>query len=227
MDAKDLTTIIVPAYVQTELSAHITMACIHNIIKYTNLDEYELILIHDQPKHKVRDDFGIFKKVNYREIILSDRTNYSTKMNLGFKEGKGKYFAFIQNDCFVWDNWLTDARYYLENGLGECIIPHQWPVTRDFVLENQKASYEESLNKGARDACAIVITREAFEKTGGFNDDIEAFVEADFYERIAAMGVNQITSGKFLVTHLSLATHYQDMDGFNAKMHHDSLIRNK
>ena len=81
-----LTSIIVPAYVQTHLSAHITMACLANIIKYTNPQDYELILIHDIPKHKVRDDYKVFEEVGMREIILDTYTNYSTKMNLAAKE---------------------------------------------------------------------------------------------------------------------------------------------
>lgn len=220
-------SIIVPAYVQTQLSAHITMACLANIIKYTDPKEYELILIHDEPKFPVRDDFGIFKEVGLKEIILPEYTNYSTKMNLAAKQAKGEYLAFIQNDCFVWDGWLEAVKYYFENNLGECIIPHQFPVNYKFVREADDASYEEALNKGARDACAIMITREAFEKVGGFNDEIKAFVEADFYERLGRHNIKQITSSKLLVTHLSLATYYQHDDIFNKNMLNDSLIRNK
>ena len=51
-----LTTIIMPAYVQTKLSAHITMAALLNITRYTDPDDYELILIHDIPKEPIRDD---------------------------------------------------------------------------------------------------------------------------------------------------------------------------
>ena len=227
MATKKLTSIIVPAYVQTELSAHITMACIANIIKYTDPEEYELILIHDIPKFAVRDDFKIFSQVNYREIILDTYTNYSTKMNMAAKEAKGDYLAFVQNDCFVWGNWLTDLRWYLENGKGDCIIPHQWPTTYKFRKDAEEATYEATLNGGARDACMVMITKEAFAKAGGFNDEIKAFVEADFYERMGRTGVSQITTSKALVTHLSLATYFQDPKQFNDNMHSDSLIRNK
>jgi len=39
-----LTTIICTAYNQTPVLAHITMACLANITKYTDPKDYELIL---------------------------------------------------------------------------------------------------------------------------------------------------------------------------------------
>ena len=222
---KGFTSVIVVGYHQTQLSCHLTMAALANITKYTDTEDYELILIHDIPKYPVRDDYKVLKID--REIILDEYTNYSTKMNMAAKEAQGEFLCFIQNDVFVWEGWLKGLRYYLENGLGEAIIPAQFPCTRQQILDSYDMTYEEGLNQGARDACMIMITREAFDKTGGFDDNLQAFVEADFYERMSDHQVNQITTNKVQITHMTLGTHYQDMEAFEKKMEHDSRIRNK
>jgi len=224
-DKEMKTTIIVVGYHETQLSAHLTMLCLANITKYTDPEDYELILIEDVPKYQVRDDYHVLKIDKH--IILEERTTYSKKINIAAEQATGEYLAIIQNDVFVWEGWLKGLRYYLENGMGEAIIPDQFPRSREDILNSYKMSMEEGLNKGARDACMIMITAEAFKKTGGFNPDLQILQEADFYERMSAAGVNQITTNKVQVSHMTLGTHYQDMEEFERKLDHDSKIRNK
>ena len=219
-----LTTVIVIGYHETKLSAHMTMLCLANITKYTDTKDYELILIEDVPVEKVRDDYNVLKIDKH--IILDERTTYSRKINLAVKEANGEYLAIIQNDVFVWEGWLKNLRYYLVTGLGEAIIPDQFPRSREYILESYKMRLDEGLNMGARDACMIMITKEAFERAGGFNEDLQVLQEADFYERMENAGVNQITTNKVQVSHLTLGTHYQDWDEFNKKLDHDGAIRN-
>jgi len=214
------------------------MSCIADINKHTNPDEYELILIEDVveeventvPKgkrhhYKFRDPWGKYKIDKH--IILEEKTSYSKKMNLAAKYANGEYLMFVQNDVFVDDNWLSDLRYYLENDLADCMIPNQFPLLREEYLLSKKETHEENLGKGHRDACLVAITKDAFEKVGGFNEELEAFVEADFYGRFPGPhGLRINTTSKVSLTHIQLGTHYQDMDEFNRKMTHDSRIRN-
>lgn len=222
---KDLTSVIVIGYHNTPLSAHMTMLCLANITKYTDTEDYELILIEDVPKFPVRDDYHVLKIDNH--IILDEYTNYSKKINLAVQQAKGEYLAIVQNDVFVWEGWLKNLRYYLENGLAEAVIPSQFPCSRQNILESYKMTLEEGLDRGARDACMIMITKSAFEQTGGFNEDLRIFQEADFYERMHSNRINQITTNKVQVSHMTLGTHYQDMKEFEKKIHHDSLVRNE
>lgn len=220
---KGLTSVIVVGYHETKLSAHMTMLCLANITKYTNTKDYELILIEDVPKEEVRDDYHVLKIDKH--IILDERTSYSRKINLAAKEAKGEYLAIVQNDVFVWEGWLNNLRYYLDTGLGEAIIPDQFPRTRQYILDSYKMTLEEGLDMGARDACMIMITAEAFKKTGGFNEDLLILQEGDFYERMSAAGVNQITTNKVQVSHMTLGTHYQDWEEFERKLDHDGKVQ--
>lgn len=218
------TSVIMPAYNQTKLSAHITMAALANIRKFTDTEDYELIVVEDIPKEPIRDEYKALSLDKH--IILHEYTNYSTKMNIGAKNARGEYLAFIQNDVFVWEGWLPALRWYLENGKGDFVIPDQLPRTREFVKKSYEMTMEEGMNQGVRDACMIMMTRKGYDTIGGFNDDLKIFVEADVYDRIAKAGLNLVTTNKTLITHITLATHYQDMEAMEALMHHDSLLRN-
>ena len=222
---KGLTSIIVPAYNATPVSAHITMACLANIARFTDREDYELILIEDCPKVAVRDDYKVLGIDKH--FVLTKRTNYATKMNLAAAQAEGEFLAFIQNDCFVYEDWLPVLRYYLEKKLADVVVPDQTPRDRKYIKDAMELSLEDGLYKGNRDACMMVMTREAYDKTGGFNGKLEAFVEADFYERCGVNGVNIAPTNKVVVTHITLATHYQDMKAFNKAMTNDFLIRNK
>lgn len=221
-----LTSVIMPCYVQTLFQAHMSMAALANITKYTDPDEYEMIVIEDIPKFPIRDDYHVLKIDTH--ITLNQYTNYSTKMNMATKKAKGDYLVFIQNDVFIWEGWLEGMRYYLDNDLADIVFPDQIPRSREFVKQSYKLTPEEAIGQGARDAGMFMITRQGFEKSGGFNDDLKIFVEADFYERLGATGVRQVTTNKTLFTHIALGTHYSlPMEEMEEKMNHDSLIRNK
>lgn len=219
------TSIIMTAYIQSSVSAHITMAALANITKYTDPEDYELILIEDIPKFPIRDDYKVLKIDKH--IILPEYTNYTKKMNLAAKEAKGEYLCFIQNDVFVWEGWLDSFHYYFDNKLSECMIPDQFPQTRESIKKANAMTYEEGLNKGAPEDCMYFMTKKAFKKIGGWNEKLMALIQRDFYMRCQNAGVRVDSTNKIQVTHITLATHYQDMKAFNEKLHNDSLILNK
>lgn len=218
------TTIIMTAYNQTPVSAHMTMAALANITKYTDPEDYELILIEDIPKFPVRDDYGVLKIDKH--IILDEYTNYTVKMNMAAAQAQGDYICFVQNDVFVWEGWLDAFHYYFDNKLSECMIPDQLPRTRAYIKEANAMTMEEGLNNGHKEDCMVFITKDAFRRIGGWNENLRALIQVDFYERCEKAGVTVNSTNKVQVTHITLATHYQDMEEFDKKLHHDSLILN-
>lgn len=217
------TSVIVIGYHQTAYTAHLTMACLANIRKYTSGD-YELILIEDIPKYAVRDDYGVLKLDKH--IILDEYTNYTKKMNMAAEASSGEYIVFIQNDCFVWEGWLDVVRYYFDKGMSRCLIPDQLPRTREYIEAANAMTLDEGFNQGHAEDCMVAMTREAFKAIGGWNEDLRALVQVDFYDRCEKAGVAVDKTNKIQVTHITLSTHYQDMGEFDKKMHHDSLILN-
>lgn len=217
------TSVIVIGYHQEPYTAHLTMACLANIRKYTKGD-YELILIEDIPKFNVRDDYGVLQLDKH--IILDEYTNYTKKMNLAAEEASGEYIAFIQNDCFVWEGWLEAFEYYFDRRMSQCMIPDQLPRTRAYIEEANVMTMEEGFNQGHAEDCMVFMTKDAWKKIGGWNEDLRALVQVDFYDRCDKAGIPVDKTNKIQVTHITLSTHYQDMDEFDKKMHHDSQILN-
>lgn len=215
------TSVIVIGYHQTPVSAHMTMACLANIRKYTAGD-YELILIEDVPKVDIRDDYHVLNLDKH--IILDEYTNYTKKMNMAAEIAIGDNLVFIQNDCFVWEGWLEAVGYYLERV--ECIVPDQLPRSREYMEAAYAMTLDEGLDNGHVEDCMLAIRRDAFERTGGWNEDLRALVMVDFRDRCAKAGVEIHGTNKIQVTHITLATHYQDMDAFDKRLNHDSLILN-
>ena len=66
--------------------------------------------------------------------------------------------------------------------------------------------------KGGRDAGLIMMTREAFNKTGGWDEDLTLLAERDFYDRMGNAGLNWIDTNKVQITHIMAATNLNRLD---------------
>lgn len=222
-----LTSIIMTTYIQNPWQAHLTMAAIANVTRYTNTDEYELILMSDSEKFPVRDDYKVLKIDKY---IKTEGVGYTASMNQGAKMAKGAYLVFLQNDVFVWESWLPDLRDYLEMEIADCVIPDQCPRDRDFVLKSYEMNHIEAMQYGSRDAGLLMITKKAFEKTGGWNEELSILAEKDFYQRMATVGVRQIDTCRVMISHIMAATNLDRLhnkpEEYEAMMGKDAKILN-
>src|SRR3990167_10847442 len=127
-----LTSVIMTCRIRNKTEAHMTMTAIDMITKFTNPDEYELIVVDPEPFENIRDDYKTLKIDKH--LHPSPDPDYASCMNLGAKEAKGKYLIFLQNDVFVPDNWLPNLRQYIESGKFDVVFATQFPKTREYVL---------------------------------------------------------------------------------------------
>ncbi len=236
---KPLTSIIIVAYDLSELMRQITALAIEAIVKYTDEEDYELILMDTIPvgcEHfQLPDTFNVFQLDKREDRIhikqyLKDMENpgqYSS-YNRGAKLAKGDYLCFMQNDVIVTEGWLPNLRYYLDNKLSYSVQPAQFPKTREFMKKSYMLNpqSEEAL-QGARDAGMIIMTKEAFKKIGGWNDKIKIFYgESDIYSRLADNGLHNITTNKTHILHVNSATYYSRKDIEPDKQREDVNISN-
>ena len=224
----NLTSIIMTAYIQEPFQAHMTMASIANITRYTDPEDYELILMSDSEKFPVRDDYKVLKIDRYER---TENVSYTQAMNMGARLATGDYLCFIQNDIFVWEYWLDDLKEYFIRGLADCVIPDQCPRDRAFVKKAQQMDYEEAMKFGSRDAGLLYITRDAFRRTHGWNEELTLLCDTDFYQRMAKAGVRQIDTCKVMITHIMAATNlarlHRKPEEYDNMMRHDAEILNK
>ena len=194
------------AYVQTPFQAHMTMASLANVTRYTDPEDYEMILMSDNEKHPIRDDYKVLKIDKY---IKTKNTNYTKSMNEGAKIAQYDYLVFMQNDVFVWEGWLQGLRQYLDLRLADCVYPDQCPRDRAFVKKSYDMTIAEAMKYGSRDAGLFMITKKGFEKAGGWNEELTLLAEKDFYQRMGKAGVNYIDTCKVMITHIMAATNLQ------------------
>lgn len=220
-------SIIVTAYIQNKFQCHMTMACIANVTRYTDPSDYELILMSDSEKWLVRDDYKVLKIDKY---IRTEGWGYTKSMNEGAKLASGEYLVFLQNDVFVYEDWLKNLSWYLDTNQADCVIPDQVPRSRADVLKFKDLDMIEGMKYGSRDAGLLMITKKAFEKTGGWNEDLSLLCDKDFYERMSRAGVSQIDTCKVMITHIMAATNLNRLEEkpeeYNDMMTHDADILN-
>ncbi len=202
-----------------------SMQAIANVTKFTDTDEYEMIVVDPTAKYPIRDDYHVLKIDKH----LKPRRDpgYTGAMNLGAKEAKGDYIVFIQNDVFVHEGWLPGLRQYLETGKYDVVWPDQVPRDRAYV----KASYDrdpfepESLIAG-RDAGLIMMTRDIFDKSGGWNKELGLLAEKEFYVRLSNAGARWTDTNKVIITHIMAATNLalreNDPETYDKRMRKDA-----
>lgn len=205
-----------------------TMASIANITRYTDPKEYELILMSNDEKFPVRDDYKVLKIDTYWK---TQGYTYTQAMNLGAEKATYDILAFIQNDVFVWEGWLKNLRYYIEKQITDCIFPDQCPRDREFVKKSYSMNYEEAMKYGSRDAGLFLIRKDAFKKTGGWNEELTLLAEKDFYERMGNNGVRMNDTCKVMISHIMAATNLDRLDTnpeeYNRMMEEDAKKTNR
>lgn len=215
-------SIIYTTYIQTPFQAHMSMATLANIRRYTEGD-YELIVMSDSEKFPIRDEYDVLKIDRYEK---TEGKSYTQSMNMGAKIAQGEYLVFIQNDVFVWEGWLENLCYYLDNNLSDCVIPDQCPRDREFVKKSYNMTMEEGMQYGSRDEGLLIIRRDAFEKAGGFNEDLTLLHMRSFYDRMNGAGVRVNDTCKVMISHIMAGTNltrlHDNPEEYNKMMEKDA-----
>lgn len=231
MDAK--ISIIVSCFNNSKTTCHMSLLCLDHIRKFTD-PPYQLIVIDPIPKEPIRDDYGTLKLDNPPESIylkLDKDPGYTAGMNLGASQATGDILVFIQNDVFVHEGWLPGLSQYIEQDFVEAVFPDQVPRDRQYVLDSYKRdTFDPEAMKGGRDAGLLMITKKAFERTGGWNEKLGLLCDKDFYDRMRKAGVAWTDTNKVFISHIMAATNRQlDDDNpkeYDKRMKKDAKILN-
>lgn len=186
------------AYDTVRLQRWITSACLGNIARYTDREDYELIFVDQGNGGELNTRF------NYididKHIKVPENIGCSAAMNMGAKQATGDYICFIHNDVLVWEGWLDTLRGFIEKGTSSIIMPHQGASSRKDV----KRFYKEECPSGNDDAGLILMTKEAFQKTGGWDERFKTiYMSAAFRMRFPEQ---YYCTAKCLITHICCGT---------------------
>lgn len=211
------------------------MLCLDHIRKFTDPDDYELIVIDPYPVHQITDGYKTLRLEEdenttwVKEFPDGKDPGYTGGMNYGAGIAKYDILVFIQNDVFVREDWLGDLKYYIEKENYDCVFPDQVPRSREYVIKSYDLPpYVDDAKKGGRDAGLMMVTKKSFKEIGGWNKDLGLLAERDFYERYKGKWTD---TNRVLITHIMAGTNValldSDPDEYNRRMDNDAKKLNK
>jgi len=198
----DKTSIIVVACDFQSTQRRVTKACLGCISKWTDREDYELILVDQKPCMEIESRYH---KIDIDKHLIVDDIGGAQAFNLGAKESNPeyKYICFLHNDVMVIDNWLPMMLEPLSRGFTQT-MPIQGMLTREEV----KLLQQQEDPGGYDDAGMICMTKEEFAKTGGWDERFPN-LHQDLAFRKRFKGSTKVV-GKCLITHISAITMFAD-----------------
>lgn len=139
------------------------------------------------------NDFEVKQMVNSipnAVLVSSSSLMFPGKArNLGVADSKAKFLAFTDADCVPLPNWLTEIYSSLKNG-NEIVmgpITNLYPFHPIASVDNllqfidfQKGRPSKNINHFP--ACNLGITKQLFNRTGGFSEDVVTGEDVMFSE---------------------------------------------
>lgn len=212
-------SIILNSWSPLKSQRHADMACIADIRRFTDA-EVEIIIIDNDQTHRFRDDYGVLAPYQ----LLEFKGNVYESYNYGAKHATGDKLMFIQNDVFVHERCIDKLSVYLDNW--DVCYPQQIELTREQVKQIYATPDGEMVGFGWRDAGLLAITREAFDKSGGWDERFHNLLgERAYYHRIDQAGLTWTDQTNAIVTHIKAGTNLSKPDDiYNQEMAHDAEI---
>ena len=168
MAERPLVSVIMPAYGRSEMLRKAIRSVLaqdldpdkfETIVVDSSLDNQNAELVA-KLQHEARASLRCFRK---------NPEGPGPSRNLGAKEARGEYLAFLDSDCQATRGWLREGCSRFQEGVGIVqgrTIPE--PGVRHSVFRRSLEVYQESC---FYETANIFYRREAFEQAGGFLAD--------------------------------------------------------
>lgn len=188
--------------------------CVKSILEKSTYKNFEIVIIENGSDFETLDYYKVLEKKDNRikVVYYKGGFNYSAINNFGIKFVKGDYFIFLNNDTeIISPNWIEEmlmfaqrsdvgavgAKLYYEDdtiqhaGVVIGILGLAGHVYRHLPKHVVGYCFRPMLvqNLSAVTAACFMTSRSAFNKVGGFDEDIKvAFNDVDFCLRLRQAG---------------------------------------
>lgn len=210
MQEKPLVSVIIPSCEQPR----VLRACIDSIHAHTDMEHAEVIVVENNSRsHQI---LSYYKEIQGKDHVRVIRCrekgfNFSKVCNYGAAHASGSYLVFMNNDVTVKDGWLPEllavcARkevgaagpklYFPDGKIQSAGIVVGIGGAAGSLFAGMNGSFSGYLHKAdicqdlsAVTAALMIVKREAFEKAGGFSEDLAvAFNDVDLCLKIRRAG---------------------------------------
>lgn len=193
--------------------------CLNSLTR-TNYPRYEIIVVDcltENLESWIEQNFPNVKVVHY-DYDIGPSASHNVERNVLSPDGK--YLAFIDNDTYVTENWLTELVKAMENDCSIGIAQAKILASRDNNLMDNAGLAIDALGtwytpRGSRaddfqslfeifaaSSAGCLVLREAFEKTGGFDPDYFIYDDdTDFSFRVRLLGYKVVFVPSAIVYH--------------------------
>jgi GT2 family glycosyltransferase len=147
--------------------------------------------------------------------------------NQGAAVAKGDKLMFIQSDVFVHERTINQLAVYLNKF--DMAFPQQIPIYRSDVMKLYRTRDGQEAHIGWRDAGLLAITKEAFERAGGWDGRFRNLLgEKAFYLRCGKAGLTWTSQTNALITHIMAGNNLtKDETLYNDEMDFDAQLMRK
>lgn len=214
-------SIILNSYSPKKYQRHMDIACVADIRRFTDA-EVEIIIIDNDQTHRFRDDYKVLAP--YTLVENKTNVNVYASYNQGASLATGDKLMFIQNDVFVHERSIDKLAVYLDKW--DVAFPQQIELSREQVKHLYDTPDGAATDFGWRDAGLLAITREAFDKSGGWDERYHNLLgEAAYYRRMEETGLSWTDHTNAIVTHIKAGNNLSKDEGlYNKEMEHDSKL---
>jgi len=216
-----MVSIILNSWNPTLAHLHTTMACLAAIRKFTD-PPYEIIVVDNTPGLPIRDDYKVLQPY----ILVENQENQTVyhSYNQGAAEAQYDNLVFIQSDVFCHERTINKLVKYLEEY--DMAFPQQVPIPREDVKRIYEVEDGEQTHVGGRDAGMLAITKEAFNKVGGWDGRFRNLLgEKAFYINCDKAGLTWTCQTNAFITHIMAGNNLtKDDELYNSEMAHDAEL---
>jgi glycosyltransferase involved in cell wall biosynthesis len=194
-------SIIIPNY-----NGGLTIGRCLEAVFSSNYPEYEVIVVDDCSTDR---SVEIIKGFPCKLLKLDRRSGASRARNEGVKKSKGEILFFIDSDCLVREDTLSEAVETI-TGKNNLVVggTYTWDPADDRFFSSFQSiliHYSETRNKKPDYIAshAMVIERSLFESSGGFPEDFLPILEdVEFSHRLRRQGCTLAMNPDILVRHI-------------------------
>ncbi|MHA1648597.1 MAG: glycosyltransferase family 2 protein [Candidatus Helarchaeota archaeon] len=203
-----------------------TRKCLEYLEKNTKYPDWEVIFIDNGSKdgtQKFLKEIRSSDTKKYRIILNNSNVGYARGVNQGIKIANGEYILLLNNDVYVFKNWLTSMVNIIEKNNSNAIIGAKliYPETKRIqhagiiflrkieplhIYKNSSLRNPE-VNKiryvDAVTGACMLIRRKIFDEIGFFDEKFKfgGYEDTDFCLRTRVRGYNIIYSPKSVAYH--------------------------